>query len=157
MLSAVLPIAAAEQSPIGAYLWYPDPAGPQSDQDCRDLVARVKPSKEKAEASLWGRLPENDPSAGSFYLLLSETRMEPTYAAEGDYDSGDVTLGETANGETGFTLVPDDHPDVTIQGKIVAKPGSGIVVVTLQGIPLDGSTTDRTTYFCRFEELGTET
>src|SRR5262249_58865530 len=96
-LAAVLAAAAAEQSPIGAYLWYPDPAGPQSDQDCRDLVARVKPTREKAEMSLWGTIPENDPAAGTFYLLLSQTRMEPTYGAEGDYDFGDVELGETRN------------------------------------------------------------
>lgn len=71
----------ADESPVGAYLWFPEPGGPKSEQDCRDLVARVKPSKEKAEASLWGTIPEGDPSAGSFYLILSATRMEPTYAA----------------------------------------------------------------------------
>ncbi|MEP9389978.1 hypothetical protein [Mesorhizobium sp. KR9-304] len=147
-----LPAAlSADDSPIGAYLWFPEPGGPKSEQDCHDLVARVKPSKEKAEMSLWGWLPENDPSAGSFYLLLSKTRMEPTYGAEGDYDSGTVTLGETVNGETAFTLIPDDHPDTPIKGTIMAKPDSSIVVVTLRGIPADAGTTDRTTYFCRFE------
>lgn len=25
------PSIAAEQSPVGAYLWYPDPGGPQTD------------------------------------------------------------------------------------------------------------------------------
>ncbi|MGE3365464.1 MAG: hypothetical protein AB7I34_18665 [Rhizobiaceae bacterium] len=142
---AVPAALSADESPIGAYLWFPEPGGPKSEQDCRDLVARVKPSKEKAEMSLWGRLPENDPSEGSFYLLLSKTRMEPTYGAEGDYDFGTVTLGETVVGETAFTLVPDDHPDTLIKGAIMAKPDSSIVVVTLRGIPLDGGTTDRTT------------
>ncbi|TIP23008.1 MAG: hypothetical protein E5X67_35075 [Mesorhizobium sp.] len=109
--------------------------------------------------SLWGTIPEGDPSSGSFYLLLSETRMEPTFGAEGDYDFGNVTLGETVNGETSFTLVPDDHPDTPIEGTIMAKPGSSIVVVRLRGIPMDSATTDRirTTYFCRFDEPGTET
>jgi hypothetical protein len=147
----------AQEFPVGAYLWFPEPGGPKSEQDCRDLVARVKPSKEKAEMSLWGTIPESDPAAGSFYLLLSGDRMETTFAAEGDYDFGDVRLGETRNGETPFTLVPDDHPDVTVQGTIVAKPGSEIVTVILRGIPVDSSTTDRTTYYCRFQDLGTET
>ena len=147
----------AEELPIGAYLWFPGPGGPKSEQDCRDLVARVKPSKEKAEMSLWGTIPEGDPGADSFYLLLSETRMEPTYGAEGDYDFGNVTLGKTVNGETSFTLLPDDHPDTPITGTIVAKPGSEHRHCQLRGIPLDGGTTDRTTYFCRFEEPATET
>jgi len=147
----------AEKSPVGAYLWFPEPGGPKSDQNCRDLVARVEPSQEKAEMSLWGTIPEGDPAAGSFYLILSQTRMEPTYAAEGDYDFGDVQLGETRNGETPFKLVPDDHPDVTIDGTIVAKPDSEIVTVTLRGIPLDNGKSDRTVYYCRFEDAVTET
>jgi hypothetical protein len=87
----------SSRPPVGAYLWFPGPGGPKSDQDCRDLVARVKPTKEKAEMSLWGTIPESDPAFGSFYLLLSGDRMEPTFAAEGDYDFGDVRLGETRN------------------------------------------------------------
>jgi hypothetical protein len=146
-----------DNSPVGAYLWYPDSAGPKSDQDCRDLVARVQPTKEKAEMSLWGTIPQNDPAAGTFYLLLSKTRMEPTYAAEGDYDFGDVRLGATISGETPFELTPDDHPDVTIKGTVTARSGSDIVTVTLRNIPLDGGTADRTVYYCRFEDLGTET
>jgi hypothetical protein len=67
-----------------------------------------------------------------------------------------VTSG-SARRETPFELVPDDHADVTVEGTIVAKPGSEIVTVTLRGIPIDGGTTDRTTYYCRFEDLGTET
>lgn len=144
-------------SPVGTYLWYPGPGGPKSDQDCRDLVARVQPTREKAEMSLWGTIPETDPAAGSFYLLLSKTRMEPTYAAEGDYDFGDVRLGATRNGETPFELTPDDHPDVTIKGTVSAPLGSDIVTVTLRSIPLNGTTSDRTVYYCRFEDLGTET
>ena len=104
-----------------------------------------------------GHIPEGDPAAGSLYLLLSDTRMDPTYAAEGDYDFGNVQLGETKDGETPFKLVPDDHPDVTIDGTIVAKPDSEIVIVTWRGIPLDDSTTERTVKFCRFEDAGTET
>ena len=150
------PSIAAEQSPVGAYLWYPDPGGPQTDQDCRDLVAHVKPTKEKAERSLWGTIPENDPAADTFYLLLSDTRMDLTYAAEGDYDFGNVQLGETLNGETPFKLVPDDHPDVIIHGTIVAKPDSDIVTVTWRGIPLDDIDKNRTVKFCRFD-LGTAT
>lgn len=144
-------------SPVGTYLWYPEPGGPKSDQDCRDLVARIQPTREKAEMSLWGTIPENDPGAGSFYLLLSKERMEPTYAAEGDYDFGNVRLGVTQNGETPFELTPDDHPDVTIKGTVSAPLGSDIVTVILRGIPLDGTTTDRTVYYCRFEDPGTET
>jgi hypothetical protein len=93
--------------------------------------------------SLWGTIPENDPAAGSFYLILSETRMEPTYAAEGDYDFGNVRLGETRNGETPFKLAPDDHPDMAIDGTIAAKPSSEIVTVTLRDIPRDGGTSDK--------------
>lgn len=157
LLVPVAVFAESAGSPVGAYLWFPEPGGPRSDQECRDLVARVKPTKEKAEMSLWRTIPENDPAAGSFYLLLSESRMEPTYAAEGDYDFGNVWLGVTRNGETPFTLVPDDHPNVTVEGTIVAKPDSEIVTVTLRGIPLENGETDRTTYFCRFDDLGTET
>lgn len=144
-------------SPVGTYLWYPEPGGPKSDQDCRDLVARVQPTKEKAEMSLWGTIPQSDPAAGSFYLLLSKSRMEPTYAAEGDYDFGNVRLGATQNGETPFELTPDDHPDVKIKGTVSAPQGGDIVTVVLRGIPLDGTTTDRTVYYCRFDDLGTET
>jgi hypothetical protein len=155
---SLTPVAAAhEQPPVGTYLWFPDPVGPKSDQDCRDLVARVQPSEKKAEMLLWGAVPDGGSLEDSFYLILSESRMEPTYAAEGDYNAGTVTFGETVEGETPFQLVPDDHPDMTIEGTIVAKPGSEIVVVTLRGIPLNDGAADRTTYYCRFEEPGTET
>ena len=155
---AVLSNALAENSPVGAYLWFPGPGNPASDQDCRSLVARVQPTKEKAEMSLWGTIPEGDPAAGSFYLLLSQSRMEPTYAAEGDYDFGDVVLGPTtSSGETPFKLTPDDHPDLTIEGTIVAPPDRLTVTVTWKAIPFDDGAKDRTTYFCRFEEAVTET
>ena len=36
---AVLSNALAENSPVGAYLWFPGPGSPASDQDCRSLVA----------------------------------------------------------------------------------------------------------------------
>ncbi len=146
-----------EQTPVGAYLWYPEAGGPKSDKECLDLVARVQPTKEKAEMSLWGTIPESDPAFGSFFLLLSETRMEPTYGAEGDYDFGDVRLGKTVNGETPFKLVPDDHPGVTMDGAIVARAGTEIVTVTLRGVPINGGRRDRTTYFCRFEDEGVKT
>ena len=58
---------------------------------------------------------------------------------------------------TPFKLVPDDHPDVTIDCTITAKTGSEIVTAMLKGIPLDNGESDRTTYFCRFDDLGTET
>jgi hypothetical protein len=154
----VLSNALAQNSPVGAYLWFSGPGNPASDQDCRDLVARVQPSREKAEMSLWGTIPEGDPAAGSFYLLLSQSRMEPTYGAEGDYDFGDVVLGPTSrNGESPFTLTPDDHPDTTIEGTIAAPPDSLIVVVTWKAIPFDSGAKDRTTWFCRFDETGTQT
>jgi hypothetical protein len=71
------------------------------DQDCRDLGARIQPTREKAEMSLWGTIPEGDPAAGSFYLLLSQSRLEPTYWRRGDYDFGNVVLGSmTSKGET---------------------------------------------------------
>lgn len=156
-LVPVSALAEGGRSPVGAYLWYPEAGGPKSDQDCRNLVASVRPTREKAEMSLWGTIPENDPAAGSFYLLLSQTRMEPTYAAEGDYDFGAVRLGQTKDGETPFQLTPDDHRDVTIHGVVVARPNSEIVTVILRGIPLDTGTTDRAVHYCRFADPGTET
>ena len=144
-------------SPVGTYLWFPNAAGPKSENECRDLVERVKPSRKRVEQWLWGRMPNSDPGTDDFYLVLTETRMDPTFSAEGDYDAGEVALGPTMNGETPFTLVPDDHPDTTIEGTIVANPKSQIVAVTLRGIPLDDGRTDRTVYYCRFDEPMTET
>lgn len=149
--------AQTNNSPVGMYLWFPGPAGPSSDDDCRALVDKVKPSREKLEQWLWGRMPNGAPGTDDLYLLLTETRMEPTFSAEGDYDSGDVQLGPTKDGETLFKLIPDEHPDTTISGKIVAKPGHQIVTVTLRDIPLDDRKVDRTVYYCRFDEPMTET
>jgi hypothetical protein len=114
----------AGESAVGTYLWFPGPGGPKSEQDCIDLVDRVKPSKEKAENSIWGSVPDEGRVEDSFYLMVSESRMEPTYAAEGDYDFGNVSLGKTECGETKFTLTPDHHPDTRINGTFIAKLGS---------------------------------
>lgn len=102
-------------------------------------------------------MPNSDPGTDDFYLVLTETRMDPTFSAEGDYDAGEVALGPTMNGETPFTLVPDDHPDTTIEGTIVANLKSQILEVTLRGIPLDDGWTDRTVFYCCFDEPMTET
>ncbi|GAA2888857.1 hypothetical protein GGQ99_005217 [Aminobacter niigataensis] len=155
-LSSVLH-AQTNNSPVGMYLWFPGPAGPKSDNDCQALVDKVKPSREKVEQWLWGRMPNGSQGTDDLYLVLTETRMEPTFSAEGDFDFGDVKLGPTRDGETSFTLVPDEHPGTTISGTIVAKPGGQIVTVTLRGIPLDDGKTDRTVYYCRFDEPMTET
>ena len=68
-----------------------------------------------------------------------------------------MTFEPTEDGETSFSLVPDDHPDVVIHGSVVAKPTSDVVVVTLRDIPANGGKQDRTLYFCRFEEPAAET
>ncbi|SJM33696.1 hypothetical protein [Mesorhizobium delmotii] len=149
--------ASSEEVPIGIFLWFPGPGAPKSDADCQALVERVKPSKKQVEQWLWGRTPDVDPGMGPYYLVLSDNRMEPTFSAEGDLDGGDVKLGPTKGGETPFTLVPDDHPDTTITGTIVAKPGSQVLAVTLHDIPVDDAGKDRTVYYCRFEEPATET
>lgn len=101
-------------------------------------------------------MPNSDTGIDDFYLVLTETRMDPSFSAEGDYDAGEVALGPTMNGETPFTLVPDDHPDSTIKGTIVANQNSQIVAVTLRDIPLDDGQTYRTVYYCRFDEPMTE-
>ena len=147
-----------ENSPIGTYLWFPDPLGPKSDVECRDLVARLKPSAKQAEQWLWGQIPDIDPPYGPYYLIISKSRMEPTFSAEGDYDFGDLSLGQTKKGETPFTLAPDDHPEIKMTGTILAKSDSQIVTVTLNAVPLDDGVKDRTVYYCRFDDLtGVET
>lgn len=115
----------------------------------------MKPSREKAEAWLWGRAPFG--SELEFYLFVSPDRMEPTYAAEGDYDTGAIRLGQTLGDETAFELKPDDHPSVTIKGAIVKSEKGSVVTVILHDVPTTNGSSDRTTYFCRFEEAGTET
>jgi hypothetical protein len=143
--------------PVGVYLWYPNASAMPTDQDCEKLVADVQPSRSKAEDWLWGRVPEGDSREVEFYLFLSQDRMEPTFAAEGDYDSGSVVWGPTADGMMSFTLTPDDHPDTSIKGTIRTSPGGKVLSVTLKGIPLDGGAVDRTTYYCTFEDIGVET
>lgn len=111
LMSHALSQNEAENSPVGTYLWFPDPLGPTSDADCLDLVARLKPSAKQAEQWLWGQIPDIDPAYGPYYIIISKSRMEPTFSAEGDYDLGNLSLEQTKNGETPFTLIPDDHPE----------------------------------------------
>lgn len=135
--------------PTGVFLWYPEQRTPTS-QDCDDAVARLGPSLEKAEAWLWGRAPFG--SELEFYLFLTEDRIETTFAAEGDYDSGRLHLGRTEGDETTFELVPDDHPSITITGLIVAPEESSVVTIILRGMPSTNGPADRVTHYCRFDE-----
>ncbi|WP_085462374.1 hypothetical protein [Mesorhizobium australicum] len=142
-------------APTGIFIWYPDQATAPSSAGCEALVQRVRPSREKAEAWLWGRAPFG--SEMEYYLFVSDNRMEPTYAAEGDYDTGALRLGQTIGDTTAFELTPDDHPAVTIAGSITAPAGSAVVTVTLRDVPTTNGRSNRTTYFCRFDDAGTET
>lgn len=155
---AVVGISAADNAvasaPTGIFLWHPDQAEPPSPDDCKALVSRVRPSREKAEAWLWGRIPQG--TELEFYLFLSEDRMEPTFSAEGDYDTGELRLGSTVGDETAFDLIPDDHPSVTIKGSIIAPTESPVVTVVLRNVPSTDVTADRTTYYCRFSDEETE-
>lgn len=158
ILLAVVGISAADNAvasaPTGIFLWHPDQAEPPSPDDCKALVSRVRPSREKAEAWLWGRIPQG--TELEFYLFLSEDRMEPTFSAEGDYDTGELRLGSTVGDETAFDLIPDDHPSVTIKGSIIAPTESPVVTVVLRNVPSTDVTADRTTYYCRFSDEETE-
>ncbi|WP_255606523.1 hypothetical protein [Nitratireductor rhodophyticola] len=87
-----------------------------------------------------------------YYLFLDQRRMETTYAAEGDYDTGSVRFGQTRGDETVFELIPDDHPTETIAGNIIAPAGSSVVKVVLRNVPSSNGAADRVTYFCRFED-----
>ncbi len=142
----------AGPSPVGTYFWFPDSAGPRSDADCQAMAEKLKPSSEQAEEWLSGGAVDFDPTTGPYYLVLTKNRMEPTFSGEGDYDGGNIVMGPTGKGETPFTLVPDDHPDVTISGTILAPPDSQIVTVILKAVPFEDGTKDRTTYYCRFAE-----
>jgi len=157
-LLAVVGISAASHAvasaPTGIFLWYPDQAEPPSPEDCKALVSRVKPSREKAEAWLWGRVPQD--SELEFYLFLTEDRMEPTFSAEGDYDSGKLRLGRTVGDETAFELIPDDHPTIAIRGSITAPTGSPVLTVLLRDVPSTDAPADRVTYYCRFTDEETE-
>jgi hypothetical protein len=138
----------------GVFLWYPDKSAPPSSQDCEALVSRVRPSREKAEAWLWGRMPQE--AELEFYLFLSESRMEPTFSAEGDYDTGELRLGSSVGDETAFDLIPDDHPSDTINGSIIAPTESSVVTVILRNVPTTDAPVDRVIYYCRFTDDETE-
>ena len=144
-----------EAPPLGVYLWYSE-GGVPTNLDCRNLIERVSPSRKKAEDWLWGRIPDGSARMVEFYLFLSADRMEPTFSAEGDYDSGSIRYTQTTDGLTGFTLVPDDHPDVTVDGSILAPANDLAVAVTLKGIPTTSGRGERTTHYCRFTEGDSE-
>ena len=146
-LAAVLPALA--EAPTGVFLWFADQRAVPSSADCDAHVRRIRPSREKAETLLWGRLPFG--SDMEYYLFLDQRRMETTYAAEGDFDTGSVLFGQTLRGETAFELIPDDHPTVTIEGTIVAPADSSVITVILRNVPSSNGATDRVSYFCRFE------
>jgi hypothetical protein len=145
-------------SPVGTYVWFPDREGPKSDDDCRKLVDRLKPSVDQAEQLLWGQMPNLDPENGPYYIIISKTRMETTFSAEGDFDVGDLSLGPTKGGLTNFVLTPDEHREEKVQGTILARPDSQVVVVTLKAPPAIDGFKDRVTYYCRFDDKqGTQT
>ena len=147
-LAGVLPALA--KAPTGVFLWFPEQGAVPSSADCDALVRRIRPSREKADALLWGRVPFG--SDMEYYLFLDQRRMETTDAAEGDYDTGRVRFGQTRGDETAFELIPDDHPTVTIAGNIVAPASSSVVKVILRNVPSSNGAADRVTYFCRFED-----
>ena len=148
MLCLAAPGAFAAPGPFGVYLWYPGPV--PTDADCRDLVAEVKPSIAKAEDWLWGRVPNFETDELELYLLVTPTRIETTYSAEGDYDRGNVTWADSEEGAYRFTLVPDEHPETRIAGTIVSSPSTSVIILTLAGIPADQGTVERKTYYCSF-------
>lgn len=140
--------------PVGNYLWFPRADGPKSDADCKSLVVALKPTDEQVQQWYWGRAPNDYRADTPFFLIVTPDRIETTFSAEGDFDSGEVKFGETHNGETTFTLKPDDHPNELVKGKITAKTGSAIVTLTLFAIPYDDESKDRVSYFCRFDSPG---
>ncbi|MEX4009885.1 hypothetical protein [Neoaquamicrobium sediminum] len=142
-------VHALASPPTGVFLWYPEPGTPTS-QDCDDAVARIGPSLEKAEAWLWGRAPFG--SELEFYLFLTGDRMETTFSAEGDYDTGRLRLSGTVGDETTFELAPEDHPTITITGSFVASRDSSVVTVILRDVPSTNGPADRVTHYCRFDD-----
>lgn len=143
----LLPGATAYSAPREAvFVWYPDQAERPTSGECRNLLERTKPSRAKAEAWLWGRAPEN--TELEFYLVISEGRMDTTFAAEGDYDTGEVVWEATAGNVASFSLSPDDHPDMSITGTLDYSD-LPVVTVTLTGIPATNGVSDRTTHYCR--------
>ena len=128
------------------FVWYPDQATRPTSSECRNLLDRTKPSRAKAEAWLWGRAPAN--AELEFYLVISERRMDTTFAAEGDYDTGEVVWEATIGNVASFSLKPDDHPDMSIAGTLDYSDPP-VVTVTLTGIPATNGVSDRTTHYCR--------
>jgi hypothetical protein len=139
--------------PSGVFLWYSASPGPPSDADCMALVDTVRPSVDKAEDWLWGRVPDRPSDALEFYLFVSEDRIETTFAAEGDYDSGRVSWGPAVQGVTEFELRPDNHPAVTVSGSITSPAGRSVLTLVLRDIPTGTGTgpVDRRSYYCRFD------
>lgn len=151
LLTAITAVFAASASnETMGLLLYPRQDAEPSSADCDALIATSQPSREKAEAWLSGRAPFG--SDLEFYLLISGSRMETTFAAEGDYDTGTVKFGPADGDQTPFELVPDDHPDLVLQGAIVSAPGSPVVTVILRDVPSTSGASDRITYYCRFNE-----
>lgn len=151
---ASLTFAAAEADPVQVLLWHPDQASPPSVADCESLVAHVKPSRDKAEAWLWGRAPQG--AELEFYLFLGRSQMRTTFAGEGDYDSGALRQLQARGDETDFELVPDDHPDLVVRGTILAPLSSPLVTVTLRDLPAGSGRLDRVSYYCRFAPADVE-
>lgn len=143
-----------ETPPFGNYLWYPETGGPKSDADCEALVNKLKPTDEMVRQWQWGRMPNEYFAQMPFFLIVSPGRIDTTFSAEGDFDTGDVKFEQPVQGETSFTLAPDDHPSERIKGKIAAAPDSKIVTLTLFGVPYDDEARNRISYFCKFEDFG---
>jgi len=137
----------ANAMPTGVFLLHPGATAPGAD-DCRDLTVRVRPSVEKAEAWYWGRAPFG--SDLEFYMFLSQTRMETTFSAEGDYDTGELRNLQTKGDETTFDLIPDEHPAKIIKGSIRQSGDGSALAITLYGVPTSAAETDRVTYYCSF-------
>lgn len=139
---------AANAMPTGVFLLHPGAKAPSAD-DCRSLTVRVRPSLGKAEAWYWGRAPFG--SDLEFYMFLSQTRMETTFSAEGDYDSGELRNLQTRGDETTFDLIPDEHPAEVIRGSIRQSGDGAVLAITLYGVPTSVADTDRVTYYCYFD------
>lgn len=153
LIAAMLPFVSAqsaEDRPFGVYLWFPDSDGPRTDADCEALAMRLKPSVKQAEDWLSGAAGDFDPETGPYYLIVANGRIDTTFFGEGDYDTGNASFGHTVNGLTPFTLVPDDHPAVTITGSILAPAGSQIVTLSLKDLPQEEGARDRIVRYCRF-------
>ncbi len=111
-------------------------------------IARVRPSVERQKPWYW------DARLGSemeFYLFLSKTRMETTFSAEGDYDTGELRNLQTRGDKTTFELVPDDHPAQVVSGWIEQSRDGSVLSVTLHDVPTIAAEMDRTTYYCSFD------